>query len=130
MSILREKMKEFFEIYPEYFRTYKKKTKKMKKKKKGIIIPAGVLYKFYEEGIRFGPEPPERGMQLEKFLELLWRHYKALPDRKEYMSLPNREQYKSFPKELHGDAYFALYEDTVKNEFKPNFENKIIRKRH
>jgi len=125
MSILKIKMKKYFEKYPDYLPIWREKTKK-----KGFIIPAAVMFEFYDEGIRFGPEPPKRGIRLVSFLELLWKHYKALPDRKQYMSLPNRKEYMSLPLELRGDAYFALYEDIVKNDLEPNWKIKIRRKRH
>ena len=66
--------------------------------KKRRLIPLQILDILWSWGIEIGDEPPERGMSLGRFLDLLWEFFLVCPEKKTR------------------DAALTLYVDTVRSE--------------
>jgi hypothetical protein len=78
---------------------------------KDAIIPCVVLLTIWNYGIEFCNEPPDKGMRLGSFLELIWQFYN------------------SFSKSKIGGEALNLYIDTVKSELMPNWRKQVKAKR-
>lgn len=74
---------------------------------KKSIIPQDVLVDLWEGGFKFLDDQPERGMKLERFLELLKNYYRSIPEGKDR------------------DDVLSLYVDTVQSELTPYWRNKV-----
>ena len=71
------------------------------------VIPHEVLINIWDYGIKFCVPPPSHGLKMATFLELLWNHYKSLPEGK------------------CRDAALHLFIDTVESELTPYWKDKI-----
>lgn len=78
---------------------------------KKSIIPCEVLVNIWDYGIKFTKEPPDKGMKLANFLELLWNLHKSLPKGKDR------------------DEALHLYVSTVESELIPDWKRKVKVKR-
>ena len=79
--------------------------------RKDRIVPIQVLDMVYQSGIRFNTEPPETGIGLKSFLEILWEYA---------CSCTNSNTCA---------AAVALYENTVKFELMPDWRDKVRAKK-
>jgi len=94
-------------ILGEMIRTAKLSQNQRTRWRKKGIIPVQILTTILDWGIKFQIEAPETGMSLPRFLELLWRFYLLSDD------------------EVIRNSALHLYEDTVKSEQMPKWQDKV-----
>jgi len=85
------------DIIRESTKTIKSKKNKRVRWRKNRRIPKEALLELRKHGIILAEDLPEMGMDIKKFLELVWNKYKSLSKK-------------------DGEIYLFIYEDTVRFE--------------
>lgn len=128
----------------------KKNSNYLRKWNDESIIPAIVMGRLWDIGIRLRTDRPKHGMKLINFLELVWKRYLALradpyiggsnkSPRRKQLGIKNKDKKRGKPRGIKPhkievgnlcEDYYSLFEDTVEHVMNPPWKHKIKRKKN